>query len=104
MRLSDREAEIIANAVRRRFGDDARVFLFGSRVDDCKRGGDIDLLVETRLSGQAAQRAKLDAMSDIQLALGDQKIDMVLTGPSAADEREIVQRAKREGVAIQRAE
>jgi uncharacterized protein len=100
MRLTDKEAKAISEAVNRRFGPEAKVYLFGSRVDDQKRGGDIDVLVETDLSGQAAVRAKLDAMSDIQLILGDQKIDMVLTSPEERDRREIVRRAKSEGVLL----
>jgi hypothetical protein len=58
------------------------------------------VLIETALSGQPAVRAKLDAMSDIQLILGDQKIDMVLTSPEKDDQREVVRRAKREGVLL----
>jgi hypothetical protein len=30
------------------FGDTARIWLFGYRVDEHKRGGDIDLLIETK--------------------------------------------------------
>lgn len=77
MRLSEREVQIIKEAVSRWFGPGSRVYLFGSRVDDQRRGGDIDLFVKTDLSPQDANRAKLQAITDIQLALGDQKIDMV---------------------------
>jgi len=44
MRLSIFEQEAIKNAVAQ--GDkEAKVYLFGSRVDDTKRGGDIDILI-----------------------------------------------------------
>ena len=43
MRLSPNAAKIIHNAVHTHFGDDAEVWLFGSRVDDSRKGGDIDL-------------------------------------------------------------
>ncbi len=46
MRLSDNERSAIRAAVAKRFGVQARVLLFGSRVDDSRRGDDIDLLVE----------------------------------------------------------
>ncbi|MEW5817078.1 MAG: nucleotidyltransferase domain-containing protein [Spirochaetota bacterium] len=45
MRLSDTEKKVIKKAVFDNFGRNARVFLFGSRVDDTKRGGDIDLVI-----------------------------------------------------------
>ena len=47
MRLTDGEREVIAVQARRCFGSGATVTLFGSRVDDTRRGGDIDLLVRT---------------------------------------------------------
>lgn len=46
MRVSTAEAERIRAIVRDLAGDNARVYLFGSRLDDDARGGDLDLLVE----------------------------------------------------------
>jgi predicted nucleotidyltransferase len=45
MRLTAEQAKIIRSAVREIYGDDSQLWLFGSRVDDERRGGDIDLLV-----------------------------------------------------------
>lgn len=47
MRISPAQVEIITHSVHRHLGDSARMWLFGSRLDDQKRGGDIDLYVET---------------------------------------------------------
>ncbi|MFZ2632135.1 MAG: nucleotidyltransferase domain-containing protein [Desulfosalsimonadaceae bacterium] len=47
MRLSDSEITIIKAAAKKIFGLDARIFLFGSRVENSRKGGDIDLYVET---------------------------------------------------------
>jgi len=47
MRLSTTQQQYILQATRQNFGADAKVWLFGSRVDDARRGGDVDLYVET---------------------------------------------------------
>ncbi len=74
MRLSTHEVDSIKLAVRRSLPE-ARLFLFGSRTNDTKRGGDIDLLI---LNSVAVDRKVVRA---IKLALndsiGEQKIDIV---------------------------
>jgi predicted nucleotidyltransferase len=46
MRLTEAEIDVIRGAVRARFGADSAIWLFGSRLDNAVRGGDIDLYVE----------------------------------------------------------
>jgi len=46
MRLSDDQVRCIVNATHELSGHDAQVRLFGSRLHDAVKGGDIDLLVE----------------------------------------------------------
>ena len=43
MRLTEFEINVIKQSARDVFGSDVQFFLFGSRVDDTKKGGDIDL-------------------------------------------------------------
>ena len=47
MRLTQGEIDIIVRIAREIYGWGVEVFLFGSRTDDSKRGGDIDLLVRS---------------------------------------------------------
>lgn len=49
MRLSATQQQCILQATRKNFGPDTKVWLFGSRADNARRGGDIDLYVETNL-------------------------------------------------------
>lgn len=41
MRLTENQRQTIKSAVTRVIGEGTRLWLFGSRVDDSKRGGDI---------------------------------------------------------------
>jgi len=102
VRISETQRQCIKEAVERQFGADARVLLFGSRVDDTARGGDIDLLVETNRmvpDSIEAVAAKLRAISEIQRRIGDRKIDMVIAGPTS--QLEVVRQGREHGVLLQ---
>lgn len=57
MRLSPDQTRVILHCVRQEFGAQTEVKLFGSRLDDTARGGDVDLLVETEHPPTLRQRA-----------------------------------------------
>jgi predicted nucleotidyltransferase len=77
-----------------------KIWLFGSRVDLGKRGGDIDLYVETNLESTLAVRAQISFLSELKLKIGDQKIDLVLHLLSSDYELPIYEIAKKEGVRL----
>ena len=56
MRLSPAQTRLIMQCVRQQLGPDAHVMLFGSRLDDAARGGDVDLLVESEAPVALHQR------------------------------------------------
>ncbi|WP_041718283.1 nucleotidyltransferase domain-containing protein [Alkalilimnicola ehrlichii MLHE-1] len=99
MRLTSQQIATIRKAVAEQLGEDARVRLFGSRVDDAARGGDIDLLVETDriLANRPAEASRLAAK--LQLALGDQRIDVLIIDP-ATRMQPIHKVARETGVAL----
>ena len=70
MRLTETEVSVIKEAVYRRFRSVGRVILFGSRVDDGKRGGDIDILVESDENIESGVLHKHEALSHMHLRLG----------------------------------
>ncbi len=78
MRLSSEQIDSIKQTAHAVLGYDARVTLFGSRVDDSKKGGDIDLLFET--DHLVANRAITIGALYVALIrkLGDRKIDILL--------------------------
>ena len=101
MRLSELEIDAIKAAINKYFEQEARVYLFGSRVDEDKSGGDIDLYVETELTGQELIKAKLQAMSEIQLRIGDRKIDIVTASSQQSTHVPLViQEARKFGIAL----
>ncbi len=74
MRLSRTEIEAISQTIRS-LDDRARIRLFGSRADDAKRGGDIDLLI---LSEKLTESDRGTIRLRLQEKLGEQKIDIVI--------------------------
>lgn len=101
MRLTDQQRAIIRATVAETFGAGAEVWLFGSRVDDSKRGGDIDLLIETDQSDLSAiTRSEIAFLSKIQMKLGEQKIDVLLDYPARKIRPPIFSIAKQTGILL----
>lgn len=78
MRLSDEQRLLIKQLTRETVGDDARVLLFGSRIDDTRRGGDIDLLVESPRPLADRFGLELQLGARLERALGGQRVDLLL--------------------------
>lgn len=77
MRLTAEQVQHIKNNVHRIYGETAQVLLFGSRVDDLAKGGDIDLLIEIEDPDKASISNQLKLNGALQVALGPQKIDII---------------------------
>ncbi|MFN3957868.1 MAG: nucleotidyltransferase domain-containing protein [Tepidimonas ignava] len=69
MRLTAAQQRIIQETVRATVGDDATVVVFGSRLDDARRGGDVDLLIETNQPVPVLDRARLGLRLQQRLGL-----------------------------------
>lgn len=98
MRLSGEQVAAIKRAAAEAFGTDAVVRLFGSRADDGRHGGDIDLHIEA-----ASENADVDHevrfRALIWQALDEEQIDVVVHA-RGADRGWIDRAALREGVVL----
>ncbi len=78
MRLEAYEVAAIKAAARLTFGPDAVVRLYGSRTLDARRGGDIDLHVETPAPVDV-WRAKDDFLGRLFARIDEQRVDVIMT-------------------------
>jgi predicted nucleotidyltransferase len=87
MRLTPREQKIITQAIRA-LDQEAQIYLFGSRVDDHLKGGDIDLLVISETL-DFADVLKLRRM--ILDQIGWQQLDLIIKKHSELKEPFVVE-------------
>lgn len=90
MRLSNRYIEVIKKYFVE-FFQNGEIYLFGSRVDDSKKGGDIDLYLVLKEHTNLFEK-KIKFLSRVKRELGEQKIDIVFnTDNTRLIEKEAIQ-------------
>jgi predicted nucleotidyltransferase len=102
MRLTDFQRQTICESAKNNFGKDTQVWLFGSRVNDQAKGGDIDLYIEpqTQKSSDLIS-AKLQFLRELHKKIGYQKIDVVLRRVDSTVDLPVYRIAKQTGVLLQ---
>ena len=75
MRITDNQKEAIVSAIAK-IDSEAPIWLFGSRSDDAKKGGDIDIAV---LSKKIGVMEKIEIKRAIYSKIGEQKIDLLVS-------------------------
>ena len=82
MRLTDQQAQAIMQLAHEIAGERVQVRIFGSRLDDRARGGDLDLMLE--LSEPAANPALLAARFSARVTrlMQGRKVDVLLAAPN----------------------
>jgi len=75
MRITEHEKNVIVEAVKNT-DPTAKVWLFGSRADDTKKGGDIDIGI---LSSGVDVMGEIEIRQNICDRIGEQKIDIVVS-------------------------
>ena len=79
MRLTEKEKSAILESVRK-LDPDADIYLFGSRTDDQKKGGDIDILV---FSDQLTFKDKIRIKAALFEKIEEQKLDLLIAKDSS---------------------
>ncbi len=97
MRITRKEKENIIRYAKKYFGADVKMYLFGSRVDDKKKGGDIDLFLESKIDINMYEQ--IEFLKQLYLHITTRKIDLVIKSPSKKD-RPIYHTAKKEGILL----
>ena len=96
MRLTKDDIVIIKSTILK-YIPDAKIFLFGSRVDDRKKGGDIDIFVQT--SEKITLKEEIKILTEIEINGIDRKVDLVIQAPNKK-KQPIFQTAIKEGVRL----
>ena len=95
MRLSPEVVRAIQEAFVQVF-ENGTLYLFGSRVDDSRKGGDIDLYVETDKRERLGEK-RIEFLALIKRQIGDQRIDLVVARDTP---RRIDEIASSEGIVL----
>jgi len=94
MRLTSAQIDAIKATARDVLGEGAQVVLFGSRVDDLAKGGDVDLYIET---AEPDLMKKIRCKVQLQDQL-DMPVDLIVK--PYGDQSAIALIAKKEGIAL----
>jgi len=95
MRLSYLEVEKIIKLKENFFSKTTKIFLFGSRVDNSQKGGDIDLYIQS--DDENLLEKKVLFLTSLKEMLGEQKIDIVF---AKDNERLVEQEAVSKGIEL----
>jgi len=97
MRLNAETKDKIIKYASQYFGPDIKLYLFGSRIYDHKKGGDIDLYLESLKEIDINHQVKF--LNSIYKYATERKIDLIVKTPSSKD-KPIYHTAKQEGILL----
>ena len=96
VRLTDEEIKKIKELAKTHFNSED-VYIFGSRADLNKRGGDIDIYLETTEKENIFKK-KINFLTEFELEFGMQKIDLIIN--NFTKDKEIFKIAKETGIKL----
>ncbi len=97
MRLYENQIKKIVNLAKEYFGEEIKLYLFGSRTNNSLKGGDIDLMLES--NEHIDMKIKIEFLSKIFKYITERKIDLIIFDRNSK-KNEIYEIAKKEGIAL----
>ena len=97
MRLNNSEKNKIIEYAQLYFGTDIKLYLFGSRVDDNKKGGYIDLYLEAETVIDL--QIKINFLTAIYKNITQRKVDLIIKMPNS-EPLAIYKTARQEGILL----
>jgi predicted nucleotidyltransferase len=82
MRLTDEQIDSIRRLVRLMAGDEARIRVFGSRLDDMAHGGDLDLMIELPEPVENPALVAAQIAARLSRLMHGRKVDVLLSAPN----------------------
>ena len=79
VRLNNKDTSLILKLAKDYFNS-KDVWIFGSRADLGKKGGDIDIFIKTKLK-ENILKSKIIFLRELEKKIGDQKVDLVIQSP-----------------------
>ena len=80
VRLSEEELSLIKETAKKIFGENVEIYIFGSRADISKKGGDIDIYIETKKN--VSIKDELKFLAELELKGISRKVDLVVKAPN----------------------
>lgn len=64
------------------FSTPVEIYLFGSRADDARKGGDIDIMIKTTETVESPAVVAARVSARLNILLGGRKVDVIIASPS----------------------
>lgn len=101
IRLTELEISNIKKCFLNIFQKTDTLYIFGSRIDPKKKGGDIDLYIETTISDiNEIAKLKIKFITKLMQTIGEQKIDVVIKSTATKKDLPIHLEAKKTGIKL----
>ena len=82
MRLTDHQIAAIRILAHQLAGNQSRVRVFGSRIDDTKQGGDLDLMLELPEAVDNPAFLAAQMAAKVSRLMNGRKVDVLLSAPN----------------------